>query len=116
MKRFIKNITLIVLSIVLISLVINVSIYAFIDPSSRTESVNYLKKIKFFKENKNSFDTVFFGSSMVNNQIDPILYDSLTGHKSFNFGIPACFPPLCTKRFNRLFEVIRGSNVKTVFF
>lgn len=116
MKRFIKNITLIVLSIVLISLAINVAIYAFIDPSSRTESVNYLEKIKFLKENKNSFDTVFFGSSMVYNQIDPMLYDSLTGHKSFNFGLPACFPPTCTKKFNRFFEAIKDSNIKTVFF
>lgn len=116
MKRFIKNLSLVSLSLILTILLINIAIYTFIDPAPRAESKRYIEKIHFLEEHKESLDTIFFGSSKIYRQINPALYDSLTNHKSFNFGIASCFPPSCTKKFNKLSELIRSSNIKTVFF
>ena len=47
-------------------------------------------KIEYFLENSNQYDVLFFGSSRTYRHIDPLLFDSITGLKSFNFGIAGC--------------------------
>lgn len=55
-------------------------------------------EIRFFKEHRDEFDTVFIGSSRIHHQVSPAIFDrvmSEAGHptRTFNFGINGMFPP-----------------------
>lgn len=48
---------------------------------------DYIVKFDRFFSSPNDFNTVFVGSSRTMRHIDPIIFDSITGLNSFNFGI-----------------------------
>jgi len=55
-------------------------------------------ELRFFKEHRDEFDTVFIGSSRIHHQISPAIFDRVMGEaghptRTFNFGINGMFPP-----------------------
>lgn len=56
----------------------------------------YTKKKKYLSNNKDKFNTIYFGSSRLYRQLDPLLIDSLLTDydiRSFNLASPATFNP-----------------------
>lgn len=116
MRKFLKNLFLLSSSIFLLIILINLAIYKYIDPTLKTERGVFLSKHNLFKSSNKEYDTVFWGSSQVLHQISPKIFDSITGHKSFNFGISACFTPQCTKLFDYMLDSFIEKKIKTIFF
>ena len=49
------------------------------------------KKMNYYASENKEYNCLFFGSSKVIHHINPILFDSLTGYHSYNFGAPHTF-------------------------
>lgn len=69
----------------------------------------YAAKIRYLNNNSEEYDTLFFGSSRIFRQVDPILFDSLTnfGSKSYNLGSGATYTP---ESYYLLKNFLRRSN------
>src|SRR5437899_5888965 len=55
-------------------------------------------KLRFFRQHRDDFDTVFIGSSRIRHQISPAIFDRTMRQaglptRTFNFGINAMRPP-----------------------
>lgn len=48
------------------------------------------KKLVYLKDNALKYNTLFIGSSRVNNQVNPVTFDEVSSTKSFNLGIGGC--------------------------
>lgn len=82
MRKFIKNLALFSLIFILI-----MALKKYITPYYLGD-LQYSSKLKYYKKNKNEFNTVIFGSSRLYRHIDPNILDSLLigkGVHSFNF-------------------------------
>lgn len=76
-------------------------------------------EIRFFREHRDEFDTIFVGSSRIHHQISPAIFDRVTreaGHpaRSFNFGIDGMFPPESGYVLERLLSA-KPRHLKWVF-
>lgn len=76
-------------------------------------------ELRFFKEHRDEFDTIFVGSSHIHHQISPAIFDRVTreaGHPthSFNFGINGMFPPESGYVLERLLKA-KPRHLKWVF-
>jgi hypothetical protein len=75
--------------------------------------------LRFFKEHRDDFDTVFIGSSHIHHQISPAIFDQImreAGHPThtFNFGVRAMFPPENSYVLERLLNT-KPRHLKWVF-
>jgi hypothetical protein len=116
MKKFIRDLFFITVSILFAIVLLNILVYKIIDTVPKTERKIFVSKRMIFNNSTDNYDTIFWGSSMVFRQIVPDLFDDITGHKSFNFGVQGCFPPQCTKLFEYMLPSFKNKGIKTVFF
>ncbi len=90
MNRFIKNIAF----FFVIAYVINVFTSAVVNPYFGNRY--YDAKYRYFKEHRDEYNTVIFGSSRSYRQINPEIFDKLlqeNGFKTFNLASPSTFNP-----------------------
>ena len=116
MKKFIQDLSLTVVSIAIISLIINISIYQLVNPIFKVNHKAAIAKYIHLKKYGEQYDTLFIGSSRVALQIDSELYDSLTGHKSFNCGVPGQLSPQGAIFLDELIKLPSLSNLKNIFW
>ena len=86
---------------------------------STAESDRIVPNLKFFREHRDEFDTLFIGSSHVRHQIAPAIFDQTmraAGHPThaFNLGLNAMVPP---ENFYVLDQILKTKprNLKWVF-
>lgn len=116
MKRFLKNTILLFLIYLGLALVISLFIpYYWGNPW-------YSIKIKHLENKPDSdYNTYFFGSSRVHDQLDPSLFDrSMKGQaqediRSFNLGIQGSFPPQTYFQFENFLDSKLSVGVKYCF-
>lgn len=109
MKRFIKNIGSLTFIIIFILQVID-----WTRPYYYGNSY-FISKLNNYEIDRN---VVFFGSSRVHNQINPVVFDSVTSSlkfKSYNFGAQACFNPESYYLAERFIRSEKSNNVKYLF-
>jgi hypothetical protein len=75
--------------------------------------------LRFFKEHRDEFNTVFIGSSHIHHQISPAIFDRIMREaehptRTFNFGINGMSPPESGYVLERLLRT-KPSNLKWVF-
>jgi len=76
-------------------------------------------ELRFFKEHRDEFDTVFVGSSRIHHQVSPAIFDRVMGEaghptRTFNFGINGMFPPESGYVLERLLRT-KPRHLKWVF-
>jgi hypothetical protein len=77
------------------------------------EATDLASKVSYLEAHKDSFDAVFIGSSMIWRHVDPLLFDSLTGTRSYNLGSGGFRP---VRSFALLESLSRSKlNLKYVF-
>jgi len=81
MKRFLTRLAVFFLLFTILLL----SSDAMISYEGSREAL-FIEKLQYFKKNKENFDTVFLGSSLTYRNINPLIFDSITGLDSYNFG------------------------------
>jgi hypothetical protein len=86
---------------------------------SSPETDRVVPNLKFFREHRDDFDTIFVGSSHVHHQIAPAIFDqtmSAAGHPThaFNFGLNAMMAPENFYVVDRIMKT-RPRNLKWVF-
>lgn len=84
MKQFVVK-CFVVIGIVFVA---NWVITQFASPFYGNERLD--KKLVYLEEHAEQYNTLFLGSSRVNNQVNPIIFDKTSGTKSFNMGIGGC--------------------------
>lgn len=88
MKQFVVKFLLFVLLII-----ISLNVFDSFLPYHYGNRI-FSEKIQLYRQNKQNYNTVFFGSSRIHNQINPTVFDKeRKGLKSFNFGVRATFNP-----------------------
>ncbi len=109
MKRFIVKISLFaILLIVLLKIIDATRPYYYGNPY-------FVSKMEDFEVASN---VVFFGSSRIGSQINPIVFDSVTStlnFKSYNLGIQACFNPESYFLAKHFMKSQQAANVKYLF-
>lgn len=81
---------------------------------------NVTPKLRFFDAHKDEFDTLFIGTSHIQHQISPALFDSVTAAAgypthSFNFGIDGMHPPESFEVVEKILA-LRPRKLRHVFF
>jgi hypothetical protein len=76
-------------------------------------------EIRFFKEHRDEFDTIFVGSSRIHHEISPAVFDRITREtgpptRSFNLGINGMLPPESGYVLEQLLQA-RPRRLKWVF-
>lgn len=113
MKKFILNIFLFLLLIIVYTVILNT-----LFTKSLSGNDHNLRKTNYFNKYKNQYNTFFIGSSRTFRHINPLIFDSIVNANgltinSFNFGTPATYYPEC---FYVLENLIQNNNhIKYVF-
>ncbi|MEN0048284.1 MAG: hypothetical protein AAF806_14575 [Bacteroidota bacterium] len=94
--KFIKEVLLYgVISLILVTL-FSIALYKFSGDTTRYfdeyEVAGVRAKKEVFDAHKNEYNTIFIGSSRTYNQVNPIVFDSITGLESFNLAYSAVQP------------------------
>lgn len=95
-NKFIKEVLLHGLFFFVLVTIISIVVYKLSGDTDRYfdeyEVAGIRAKKEVFDEHKDEYNTVFIGSSRTYNQVDPIVFDSITGLKSFNLAYSAMQP------------------------
>lgn len=115
MKKFIFNVSFFILVLIVMkNLLLYFVPYHYGNPW-------FSAKIKYLTTNNIKPDVVFFGSSRIYRQINPLLFDSLHSNSdnkniiSYNLGAPATFIPQNYYLLLKFLKSNSASNTKTVF-
>lgn len=73
---------------------------------------NYIAKYDRFTADENQYNTVFIGTSRTFRHTDPAIFDSITGLRSFNFGIDGDGCPANYMLAKELFEIKKMTGIK----
>ena len=73
---------------------------------------NYIAKYDRFTAEQNDYNTVFIGTSRTFRHTDPAIFDSITGLRSFNFGIDGDGCPANYMLVKELFETKKMTGIK----
>lgn len=115
MKKFLKNCILILLFVVIIIGTSKIFVPYYWGNS------NFATKILYLKKNQNTYNSFFFGSSIVHHQINPKIFDSIVNQKtsekikSFNLGSPATFPPQSYYLYENFLKKDLNPSTKYIF-
>lgn len=109
MKLFIKNIALffMLLCIVLVFSDVLISYKNFNHPI-------FDAKLKEYTANKDQYDAIIFGSSLVYRQIQPKIFEEITGIRSYNFGVPSNVGVTKLQIFEELLEEGKFEGIKYI--
>ncbi len=86
----------------------------FIDPRLKVAAYTYIAKYNTFNNSSKNYNTLFFGSSRILRQININYFDSLTGLESFNFGAQSCLPTKSNYLLEKLIDLPKINNLKTI--
>ena len=95
MREFLFKSAVIIVLFPLIGMVISTLVYSSgVDVFRDYEIPEMVRKLDFMRQNPDTYDTVFVGSSRIFRHLDPDAFDAATGHstRSFNLGVQSFFP------------------------
>lgn len=110
MKQFVLKVLLFVITIIVLLRIFDIFL-----PYHYGNRI-YSEKIKLFRLNKKDYNTVFFGSSRIHNQINPAIFDKKNkGIKSFNFGVQATFNPESYYLLEKFLKSTDSDHIEYIF-
>lgn len=116
LSSFTVKILKLCLIFILIQVVISNLIYNSVDVEMKTQIPLYIEKYKYLKEHKNDLDTIFIGSSRTYRHINPKSFNKESTLRSYNLGVPDLRPPQTILLLDKLFNTLKDSKIKHIFF